>query len=279
MKTKNWKSIQPGNDIWYLIGPEYIKGADLPKNLLLFKSTIKEVSIERNMIGELGKRFSTNHSNEFWISDDKLNEKMICIINSGHKLYTSYARVTIYGTDPITILKKYKSDISNFLYDVRTRIKNLTGICINTIEANERLRALVEDVDPNEYFEFSQMKIGDKLYGVSVTDKDMYNDNYQIKDTLTLHSIDYTGDLMFVRENTDEICLTIANTNSHRRTYFALDTVYVPSLNRVYKYLLENAITHFNECQKDLDELEDLEKFDNHVLKLINEEISKRSKS
>ena len=279
MKTKSWKSIQPGNSIWYLISSEYIRGADLPKNLLLFKSTIKEVSIERNMIGELGKRFSTNHSNEFWISDDKLNEKMTCIINSGHKLYTSYTRITIYGTDPITILKKYKSDISNFLYDVQTRIKNLTGICINTIEANERLRALVEDVDPNEYFEFSQMKIGDKLYGVSVTDKDTYNDDYQIKDTLTLHSIDYTGDLMFVRENTDEICLTIANTNSHRRTYFALDTVYVPSLNRVYKYLLENAITHFNECQKDLDELEDLEKFDNHVLKLINEEISKRSKS
>ena len=270
MKTKSWKSIQPGNDIWYLIGPEYIKGADLPKNLLLFKSTIKEVSIERNMIGELGKRFSTNYSS-FWLSNDELNEKAIRITTPDH--------ITIFGTDPITILKKYKINISSLLDNVQTRVKNLTGICINTIEASERLGKLVEDVDPNEYFEFSQMKIGDKLYGVSVTDKDMYNDNYQIKDTLTLHSIDYTGDLMFVRENTDEVCLTIANTNFYRRTYFALDTVYVPSLNRVYKYLLENAITHFNECQKDLDELEDLEKFDNHVLKLINEEISKRSKS
>lgn len=269
-KIKNWKSVQPGSNIWYLIGPEYIKGAKLPTGLMLFSATVKKVELSDTIYGE-GRRFVTNNTN-FWINNSDLNEQVLISSNSDFGLYV---KTTIYGTSPITVLKSYKDIVKEFLEKVHTAVKYITKICIKAVNASDRLKNLIEDTDPKETAIISNIKIGDDLYGVPLTKSDMNNTNYNVT-VLKLTSINSTGDLVFTEEGGNKT-VTIPKSQTDQRTYFTRDDAWCLSKNRAYKYLQENAISYFNEGQKDLEEFEDLENFGDQILKLINDEIVKKT--
>lgn len=270
MKTKKWKSIQPGNDIWYLIGPEYIKGAKLPTGLMLFSATVRRVELSDTIYGE-GRRFVTKNTN-FWINNSDLNEQVVVAPNTDFGLY---AKTTIYGTSPITVLKSYKNIVKEFLDKVHIGVEYTTEICINATNASDRLKDLIEDTDPKETAIISNIKIGDDLYGVPLTKSDMNNTNYNVT-VLKLTSINSTGDLVFTEEGGNKT-VTIPKSQTDQRTYFTRDDAWCLSKNRAYKYLQENAISYFNEGQKELEEFEDLENFGDQILKLINDEIVKKT--
>ena len=272
MKTKKWKSIQPGNDIWYLIGPEYIKGAKLPTGLMLFSATVRKVELSDTIYGE-GRRFVTKNTN-FWINNSDLNGQVVVAPNTDFGLYV---KTTIYGTSPITVLKSYKGVVKEFLEKVHTAVEYITEICIKAINASGRLKDLIEDTDPKEYSTVSNIKIGENLYGVPLAKNDMNNTDYNVT-VLKLTSINSTGNLVFTEEGGDKT-ITIPKSQTDQRTYFTRDDAWCLSKNRSYKYLQENAINYFNEGQKDLEEFEDLENFGDQILKLINDEIVKKTLS
>lgn len=272
MKTKKWKSIQPGNDIWYLIGPEYIKGAKLPTGLMLFSATVRKVELSDTIYGE-GRRFVTKNTN-FWINNSDLNGQVVVAPNTDFGLYV---KTTIYGTSPIAVLKSYKDVVKEFLEKVHTAVEYITEICIKAINASGRLKDLIEDTDPKEYSTVSNIKIGENLYGVPLAKNDMNNTDYNVT-VLKLTSINSTGDLVFTEEGGDKT-ITIPKSQTDQRTYFTRDDAWCLSKNRSYKYLQENAINYFNEGQKDLEEFEDLENFGDQILKLINDEIVKKTLS
>lgn len=262
MKTKNWKSIQPGNDIWCLVGPEYIKGAKLPTTLLIFKMTVKMVKPAY----EKGRRVITKNGSSFHINGIDLNKQVLVISKPSFDLYS---KATVYGTNPIVVLKLYKEEIKKFLESVCTGSKYITELCISAIEANERLKSLIEEADSKENTTLSNAKIGDKLYGVPLAEDRIHNTGYRVT-TLKFSSINSTGDLVFTGE--DETVI-IPKSQTDQRTYLTKEYAWALSENRAYKYLQENAVCYFNKGQESLEKFEDLEKFGNRILELINEEI------